>query len=113
MAEKSVLAKLKELDAQRERLLIDAKNEALAAARAAIGNLGKLGFPYRLVEGAAPISRSRRTQQETHAVKDAPCPICDFKTSPPHDGRAHRSQGNKKKPFTVPELSARGMTKAV
>lgn len=49
----SVLEKIKELDAQKAKLLDDAKAEALAAAEAAVATLNELGFPYRLVPGGA------------------------------------------------------------
>jgi len=37
---------------------------------------------------------------------DAVCPICEV---PGHDGRAHRSQGKNKKPFTKEELREKGL----
>jgi len=40
---------------------------------------------------------------------DAVCPICQV---PGHDGRAHRSQGKNKKPFTKEELRERGLAAA-
>jgi DNA-binding protein H-NS len=38
------------------------------------------------------------------------CPICNFQTAPPHDGRTHRSQ-KKKAPFSAAELADKGLTK--
>jgi DNA-binding protein H-NS len=38
------------------------------------------------------------------------CPICDFQTTPPHDGRAHRYQ-KKKAPLSAQELKEKGLTK--
>ena len=38
------------------------------------------------------------------------CPICDFQTTPPHDGRAHRYQ-KKKAPLSAAELKEKGLTK--
>ncbi len=40
-----------------------------------------------------------------------PCGICGFATVPNHDGRKHRSQGDKRKPFTAAALSDMGMSK--
>lgn len=62
----SVLDQIKELEAQKQQLLADAKKEALQAAQKAIDTLNELGFNYQLVEaeGASvvtPSSRSRRT----------------------------------------------------
>jgi hypothetical protein len=112
----SVLDKLKALDEERAKLLEDAKKEALEAAHKAIADLNGLGFDFRLVEGPStstarkpPRQRSEGEAQKRQA-RDVPCPICEFKTEPHHDGRAHRSQ-DPKKPFTVEELAERGLTK--
>ena len=113
----SVLDKLKALDEERAKLLDDAKKEALEAAHKAIADLKDLGFDYRLVEGpGTPRARGpRKERSEGEASKrqarDVPCPICEFKTNPHHDGRAHRSQ-EPKRPFTTEELAERGLTKA-
>ncbi len=42
--------------------------------------------------------------------RSAPCPICNFQTDPPHDGRSHRGQ-TKKKPLSAEELEQKGLTK--
>jgi DNA-binding protein H-NS len=44
-------------------------------------------------------------------AKAAACPICEFQTSPPHDGRTHRNQ-KKKAPFSAAELKEKGLVKA-
>ena len=112
----SVLEKLKALDEQRAKLLEGAKAEALDKAQKAVAELNELGFDYSLVEGyRAPALRApRKERSEAEAPKrqarDLPCPICEFKTNPHHDGRAHRSQ-KAKKPFTVEELMERSLTK--
>ena len=108
----SVLEKLKALDAQRAQLLEGAKKEALDNAEKAVAELNELGFDYHLVQGA-PTARAPRkatSQAPKRQARDLPCPICEFKTSPHHDGRMHRSQKTKK-PFTVEELMERGLTK--
>ena len=105
----TVLEKLKALDAQRAQLLEGAKKEALDNAEKAVAELNELGFHYSLVEGAsvspspARAPRKASSQAPKRQVRDVPCPICDFKTSPHHDGRMHRSQKTKR-PFTVEEL---------
>jgi hypothetical protein len=115
----STLEKLKALDAQRAQLLDDAKEEALENAEKAVAELNELGFHYTLTEGASTPSKSiqrapRKTSSQAQALKrqkkDVPCPICHFKTTPPHDGRMHRSQKTKK-PFTVEELMERHLAK--
>ena len=44
------------------------------------------------------------------AIKAAACPICEFQTTPPHDGRTHRNQ-KKKGPFFAAELKEKGLVK--
>ena len=112
----SVLDKLKALDEERAKLLEDAKTEALDKAHKAIADLNALGFDFRLVEGSST-SKARRPPRERsegeapkRQARDLPCPICEFKTTPHHDGRMHRSQ-KAKKPFTVEELMEKGLTK--
>jgi hypothetical protein len=112
----SVLDKLKALDAERVKLLEDAKKEALEAAHKAIADLNALGFDFRLVEGPStstgrkPPRERSEGQTPTRQARDVPCPICEFKTEPHHDGRAHRSQ-EPKRAFTEEELAERGLTK--
>jgi hypothetical protein len=114
----SVLEKLKALDAQRAQLLDDAKKEALDNAEKAVAELNELGFHYTLSEGAststptqrAPRKSSSQAQAPKRQARDLPCPICEFKTTPHHDGRMHRSQKTKK-PFTVEELMERHLAK--
>jgi hypothetical protein len=109
----SVLERLKALDAQRATLLDDAKKEALDNAEKAVAELNELGFHYSLVEGASTARAPRKAASQTpkRQARDLPCPICEFKTTPHHDGRMHRSQKSKK-PFTVEELMEKGLTKA-
>jgi hypothetical protein len=114
----TVLEKLKALDAQRAQLLDDAKKEALDNAERAVAELNELGFHYTLTEGASvststqrgPRKPSSQAQAPKRQVRDVPCPICHFKTTPHHDGRLHRLQKTKK-PFTVEELMERHLTK--
>jgi hypothetical protein len=112
----SVLDKLKALDEQRAKLLEDAKKEALDKAHKAIAELNALGLNYRLVEGSGPSTARRQPRERTKGeapkrqARDVPCLICEFKTEPHHDGRAHRSQ-EPKRPFTEEELAERGLAK--
>ena len=106
----SVLDELKALNEQREKLLEAAKREALEKAEKAVAELNGLGFHYSLVEGAVRARRKTEAEAPQRQARDAPCPICHFKTDPHHDGRAHRSQKTKK-PFTVAELAKLGLTK--
>ena len=56
--------------------------------------------------------KKSKKSESVREKKDAPCSVCDFKTEPLHDARAHRSQGKQKKPFTNEELKERSMKKA-
>ena len=76
----------------------------------AIEELNALGFNYQLTKGAQK-AKGKTAKEGAKITKDAPCPICEFKTSPPHDGRTHRNQGKKKNPFTPDELKARGLSR--
>jgi hypothetical protein len=100
-----VLDQIRKLDDQRSKLLGEAKDEALQLVHEAIGDLNALGFNYGIVEKARERRGGGRQQS------DGPCPICEFKTNPPHDGRKHRSQGNRKKPFSTQELEKFGLKK--
>ena len=112
----TTLEKLKALDAQRAQLLEGAKKEALDNAERAVAELNELGFHYTLTEGASTSTSAPRAPRKASAqapkrqARDLPCPICNFKTTPHHDGRMHRSQKNKK-PFTVEELMERHLAK--
>jgi hypothetical protein len=112
----SVLEKLKALDAQRAQLLEGAKKEALDNAERAVAELNELGFHYTLTEGASVSPSATRaprkaaSQPPKRQARDLTCPICNFKTTPHHDGRMHRSQKTKK-PFTVEELMERHLAK--
>src|SRR5262249_51185625 len=78
--------------------------------------LNALGFHYYLGEGEAGPTLARRSKQPIanksvrHVPKDAPCPICNFRTDRPHDRRSHRMQ-KRKRPFNNKELEAMGMTR--
>ena len=110
MAEKSVMQRIKELDAERATILEQAKEELLRKATQAIEELNGLGLNYRLTSGVSKPSKSSGAKAKREAT-EVPCPICKFQTSPPHDGRTHRSQGKKKKPFSQEELADRSLTK--
>jgi hypothetical protein len=112
---KSAVDEINELKAQLKSKTEQVKSEALERAKEAISvlrDLGidddtilkELGFRGRSAP-KAPKAKDSRT-----GPKDEPCPICTFRTDPPHDGRSHRGQA-KKKPFTAEELEEKGLTK--
>lgn len=102
----TALEQIRKLDEQRSKLLDNAKAESLLRVQEALEELNNLGFSYSLSENAR--GRGRRG---VRAKNDGPCPICNFKTNPPHDGRRHRAQGGRKVAFTNAELSAMGYSK--
>lgn len=109
-AEISALDRIRQLDEERREIMEQAKAEAMSKVDEAIGELNSLGFSYRVVQDG----RSGRSKEGTRggtrrSNPDRPCPVCGFQTSPPHDARAHRSQGENKRPFAAEELEARGM----
>jgi DNA-binding protein H-NS len=68
-----------------------------------------------LIAGSAALkANGRKTAKGAIAkavrAKAAACPICEFQTTPPHDGRTHRNQ-KKKAPFSAEELKERGLAK--
>ncbi len=103
----TALEQIKKLDDQKNKLRDQAKHEGLSRAMEAIEEVNSLGFSYSISERGS----ARGTRGGVRQKKDAPCPICKFKTSPAHDGRRHRSQGNKKTAFTNNELAALGYSK--
>jgi hypothetical protein len=107
----SVLEQLKKLDEQRAKLIDGAKQEALNTAVEAIKALNDLGFEYQLVLGQPTAPKVSKTGITRKRADDAQCDVCNFVTSPTHDGRKHRSQGDNKKPFTAKELAELGLTK--
>ena len=102
-----MVKRLKELKTERVKLVANLKDAALAVVRGAIADLNEIGFHYHLAEGPAPnkIAGTRKSPAEAGT-----CPICRFKTNPPHDGRTHRYQ-DPKKAFTNAQLAAKGMSK--
>jgi hypothetical protein len=110
--QKSAIEEIKELKAQLESRTAQAKAEALDKASEAISFLRDLGLDNDAIlkelgfRGRTKVTESR----EGGPPNDEPCPICHFRTDPPHDGRSHRGQ-TKKKPFTAEELEKKGLTK--
>jgi hypothetical protein len=110
--QKSVIEEIKELKARIESMTEQAKAEALDKASEAIAFLRMLGLDNDTIlkeldfRGRTKVKESR----EGTPPKEESCPICNFQTDPPHDGRSHRGQ-SKKKPFTTEELEEKELTK--
>lgn len=102
MAKKSsTIDKFRELQQHAENARHEAKHEILVKAKAILAELKQLGFTFQLIEHKGG----------KRAAGVGPCPVCRFETLPPHDGRTHRGQGDKKKPFTRVQLRKLGLQK--
>jgi hypothetical protein len=114
MADKSPIARIKELEDARNKLISTTKAEALGRANQAVADLLALGFKYHLIDEVrledVKIAK-KGSRKRTGTIKDAPCPICEFKTKPPHDRRAHRFSKAKRRPFNAADLKEKGYTK--
>jgi hypothetical protein len=110
--QKSAIEEIKELKARLESITEQAKTEALDKASEAIGFLRELGLDNdRILKELGFRGRAKdRESREAMPPEEGPCPICSFRTDPPHDGRSHRGQ-SKKKPFTTENLEEKGLTK--
>jgi hypothetical protein len=110
--QKSLFQEIKELKAQLESKTEQAKTEALDKASEAIGFLRELGLDNDTIlkELGFRGREAARGSREGGPPKDEPCPICHFRTDPPHDGRSHRGE-TKKRPLTAEELEKKGLTK--
>jgi hypothetical protein len=110
MAEKDTIARIQELDAEKSKLIESAKSEALERAKQAISDLNALGFAYSLRQ--ASVGRKPAGRKGLGGIPTKkPCPICGFRTSPPHDARRHRFSKAKKRAFSAKELADLGMRK--
>jgi len=87
---------------------IDGKLRDMRSARQheLLAELKELGWSP---SGAGPGRKTASSGRKRKSSSDAVCPICQV---PGHDGRAHRSQGKNKKPFTKEELRERGLATA-
>lgn len=114
MAKESALDRIKKLDEERKSILEEAKAEAMKKVDEGLAELKALGFKYRLVADSDvyDMSTKRRNSKPPPRSLISLCPICQFTTVPPHDGRQHRSQGDNKKPFNDSELKELGLTLA-
>ncbi len=74
------------------------------SANEAVSELNALGFHYLLCEEGEKPTGSKKGEQT------GPCPVCKFMTNPPHGGRTHKSQ-TEKRAFTDEELKARGLVR--
>jgi DNA-binding protein H-NS len=75
---------------------------------------GKKIEDFLIAGSAASKANGRKAAKGVTAkgkrAKAVACPICEFQTTPPHDGRTHRNQ-KKKAPFSAAELTEKGLAK--
>jgi DNA repair exonuclease SbcCD ATPase subunit len=90
----SLVAQLDEIDSE----ILSLKKKRHAELMAEIHELGLIAPATVKVAGDKKITRQRNPSKV--------CPVCEFKTNPPHDSRAHKSQKTKA-PFTPEELDQR------
>ena len=105
---------LERLEKRREQLRAELRSDAEAKLKESVANFNKLdlGVSYglhQIIAGGRGKTASKKGARTVNAERA--CPICGFRTVPPHDGRTHRAQ-KQKRPFTASELSAIGMKKA-
>lgn len=105
------IGQIKQLQAQMMELREKAKEEALAKVHAALEELNSLGFNFTVTEKGVRAGKPAKAGKVKRPLKDADCPVCGFKTSPPHDRRAHRHMENPDKPFTKKQLEDKGLTR--
>jgi len=104
----TTLNQIRQLEEQKAELIAAAKEEAMTKVNEGIDTLEALGYQYALVSEKKPkASRPRPGSRKPRA--DRNCPICEFQTHPPHDGRHHKQQAVKAR-FTAEELAERGFT---
>lgn len=99
------LSKIKKLQAEMDEYSKEAVADALEQAEDAISTLASLGHRYRLVRAGGRGKGMRQTNP------DRPCPVCQFKTDPPHDARQHRGQGKSKRALSAAQLAEMGLKK--
>jgi hypothetical protein len=69
MAEKDPIARIKELDAEKSKLIESAKSEALERAKQAVADLNALGFAYSLAQASVAKKAVGRKAVGTYRVK--------------------------------------------
>lgn len=73
MATTSIVDQIMELEAKKQALMAQAKDEALAAAQKAVADLNSLGFHYKLTEyphGISPIARAAGPNPRKGGISD-------------------------------------------
>lgn len=118
----NVLSLKRQWESQRE----DAIKELLKQKRLIESQLKELGFtpepdflpvpassvqPFRSAE-VKPMKRTKSARGGKPISSGTVCPICTVDPNNPvtgHDGRLHRGQGKRKRPFTKAEVAERGL----
>jgi hypothetical protein len=85
-------------------------SKAARGARAAAPKYRNPELPGAATSKANGGKKAKSATAKAKPAKAETCPICDFQTTPPHDGRTHRYQ-KKKAPLSAAELKDKGLTK--
>jgi hypothetical protein len=94
--------------ADADALIQTAIKEQLQIIKDAQKRLADLGYTDGGANGGG-----KKAGKAVRAKSTAECTICNFKTTPPHTNRHHRTQPKKgKKPFTAKELEEKGLKRA-
>jgi hypothetical protein len=102
----NIVNRIEALDTEKGQLL-----QKLRDARESLNSQFNKYLPDSIMSGAAAVKS--KVQGKRERKPGAACSICGFATNPPHDGRlkAHRDQGEKKKPLTDSQLEASNLTR--
>ena len=101
----NIVNRIEALDSEKAQLI-----QKLRDTRESLNSQFNKWLPDGLMGAAATV----RAKGKREAKPGTPCTICGFATMPPHDGRlkAHRDQGDKKKPLSDHQLDASGLRRA-
>jgi hypothetical protein len=95
-----------------EAIKSSAVEELKGQINSKIAELNVFGFDYSLMEAGRKPATTKKTRTPSDK-STTPCPTCNFVTNPPHDNRlkAHRDQGEHKKPLNEKQLTEAGLVK--
>ena len=100
----TALEKIQKLQEQIEEAKTAALEELRGQRKEVQSQLAEIDRQISALSGqSAGGTKAKGTRKSS---SEAVCPICEI---PGHDGRAHRSQGKHKKPFTKEELREKGL----
>lgn len=96
--------RLAQIDKERAELAASIKEAALKKANDAVTELIALGYHFELAERIVATGTKKGFPADTN------CKVCGFRTTKPHDARAHKSQPVAA-PFNDEELKSRNLVR--